>query len=142
MTPKRTTVYPEPDLHKTLKVKAAETHQSFSELVNGAVRRCLLEDAEDLTGFKQRVREPSLAFETIRKDLKRVDAYKAARRLPGDLPCERRASRGRRVQDWPSPRWRSPLTARCTGRSSSTSRPARTASRPSSGSRPTSRRGG
>ena len=104
MTPKRTTVYPEPDLHKTLKVKAAETHQSFSELVNGAVRRCLLEDAEDLTGFKQRVREPSLAFETIRKDLMRVDAYKAARRLPGDLPCERRASRGRRVQDWPSPR--------------------------------------
>ncbi|HYM91569.1 MAG TPA: CopG family transcriptional regulator, partial [bacterium] len=45
MKPKRTTVYLEPDLHKALKVKAAETDQSVSDLISGAVRRSLLEDA-------------------------------------------------------------------------------------------------
>jgi plasmid stability protein len=67
MKPKRITVYLEPDLHKALKVRAAETDQSVSELVSGAVRRSLLEDAEDLAAFKQRAREPNLAFETVLK---------------------------------------------------------------------------
>ena len=71
MKPKRTTVYLESDLHKALKVKAAETDQSVSELVSGAVRRSLLEDAEDLAAFKQRAREPNLAFEAVLKDLRR-----------------------------------------------------------------------
>lgn len=71
MKPRRTTVYLEPDLHKALKVKAAETDQSVSELVSGAVRRSLLEDAEDLAAFKERAREPNLAFETVLKDLRR-----------------------------------------------------------------------
>lgn len=71
MKPKRTTIYLEPDLHKALKVKAAETDQSVSELVGGAVRRSLREDAEDLAVFKQRAREPNLAFETVLKDLRR-----------------------------------------------------------------------
>lgn len=71
MKPKRTTVYLESDLHKALKVKAAETDQSVSELVSGAVRRSLLEDAEDLAAFKQRTREPNLSFETVLKDLRR-----------------------------------------------------------------------
>ena len=71
MKPKRTTVYLEPDLHKALKVKAAETDQSVSELVSGAVRRSLLEDDEDLAVFKRRAREPNLAFETVLKDLRR-----------------------------------------------------------------------
>ena len=71
MKPKRTTVYLEPDLHKALKVKAAETDQSVSELVAGAVRRSLLEDAEDLAVFKKRAQEPNLAFETVLKDLRR-----------------------------------------------------------------------
>ncbi len=71
MKPKRTTVYLESDLHKALKVKAAETDQSVSELISGAVRRSLLEDAEDLAVFKRRAREPNLAFETVLKDLRR-----------------------------------------------------------------------
>jgi len=69
--PKRTTVYLEPDLHKALKVKAAETDQSVSELVSYAVRRNLQEDAEDLAVFRQRAKEPNLAFETILKDMRR-----------------------------------------------------------------------
>lgn len=71
MKPRRTTVYLESDLHKALKIKAAETDQSVSELVNGAVRRSLLEDAEDLAAFKRRTREPNLTFETVLKDLRR-----------------------------------------------------------------------
>lgn len=71
MKPKRTTVYLDSDLHKALKIKAAETDQSVSELVSGAVRRSLLEDAEDLAVFTQRAHEPNLAFETALKDLRR-----------------------------------------------------------------------
>lgn len=71
MKPRRTTIYLESDLHKALKVKAAETDQSVSELVSGAVRRSLLEDAEDLAVFNERVKEPNLAFETVLKDLRR-----------------------------------------------------------------------
>jgi Ribbon-helix-helix protein, copG family len=69
--PRRTTVYLESDLHKALKFKAAETEQSVSELVSRAVRRSLREDSEDLAVFKQRAKEPNLAFETVLKDLRR-----------------------------------------------------------------------
>ena len=71
MKPRRTTVYLESDLHKALKFKAAETDQSVSELVSRAVRRSLREDTEDLAVFKQREKEPNLAFETVLKDLRR-----------------------------------------------------------------------
>lgn len=71
MKPRRTTVYLESDLHKALKVKAAETEQSVSELVSHAVRRSLREDTEDLAVFKQRAKQPNLAFETVLKDLRR-----------------------------------------------------------------------
>jgi len=71
MTPKRTTVYLEPDLHRALKIKAAETDQSVSELVSVSVRLSLQEDAQDLAAFKRRAREPNMAFEIILKDLRR-----------------------------------------------------------------------
>jgi hypothetical protein len=44
---RRATVYLDPDLHRALRVKAAETDQSISDLVNAAVRLNLAEDAED-----------------------------------------------------------------------------------------------
>ena len=46
--PKRATVYFDAALHRALRLKAAETDQSMSDLVNAAVRRTLGEDAEDL----------------------------------------------------------------------------------------------
>jgi hypothetical protein len=70
-TAKRATVYFDPSLHKALRVKAAETEQSISDLVNAAVRLSLVEDAEDLAAFEARASEPSLAFEAVLKDLKR-----------------------------------------------------------------------
>ena len=68
---KRATVYLDPTLHRALRVKAAETEQSISELVNSAVRLSLSEDAADLAVFKTRAQEPVLAFEAVLKDLKR-----------------------------------------------------------------------
>lgn len=68
---KRATVYLDSTLHRALRVKAAETDKSVSELVNAAVQRSLSEDAADLAAFADRVREPAVAFEAVLKDLKR-----------------------------------------------------------------------
>jgi hypothetical protein len=69
--PKRATVYFDPSLHKALRIKAAQTERSLSQLVNAAIRQALAEDAEDLAAFEDRAREPNLAFEDVLKDLKR-----------------------------------------------------------------------
>jgi len=45
---KRVTVYLQPEYHQALRVKAAETEYSVSELVNEAVQNALREDAVDL----------------------------------------------------------------------------------------------
>lgn len=68
---KRATVYLDPSLHRALRVKAAETDTSVSELVNAALRQSLTEDAADLAIFAVRANEPTLAFEDVLKDLKR-----------------------------------------------------------------------
>lgn len=69
--PKRATVYFEPEIHRALRLKAAETDRSMSDLVNEAVQLSLAEDAEDLTAFDDRVNEPNLPYEAVVKDLKR-----------------------------------------------------------------------
>ncbi len=68
---KRATVYFDPDLHRALRLKAAETDRSMSDLVNEAVKLSLVEDEEDLAAFKERSAEPNLLFEDVVKDLKR-----------------------------------------------------------------------
>ena len=69
--PKRATVYFDPELHRALRVKAAETERSMSDLVNEAVKLSLVEDADDLAAFEDRVNEPSFPYEDVVKDLKR-----------------------------------------------------------------------
>lgn len=68
---KRATIYFDPALRRALRLKAAETESSISELVNKAVKEALAEDAEDLAAFEERAREPDLAFEDVVRDLKR-----------------------------------------------------------------------
>ena len=68
---KRATVYFDPHLHQALRVKAAATDRSLSDLVNAAVHATLAEDAEDLAAFEERAREPNLVFEAVLKDLRR-----------------------------------------------------------------------
>ena len=67
---KRATIYLDPDLHKALKIKAAQSDRTLSELVNIAVRLSLAEDHEDLLAFDERKDEPSLDFEEVLKELK------------------------------------------------------------------------
>jgi hypothetical protein len=67
----RATVYFDPGIHRALRIKAAETDQSISDLVNLAARRSLAEDADDLAAFDARVKEPNLAFEHVVKDMRR-----------------------------------------------------------------------
>jgi hypothetical protein len=68
---KRATVYLEPSLHRALRVKAAHTDQSLSDLVNLAVRHALEEDANDLAVFEKRASERSHSFEDLLKDMKK-----------------------------------------------------------------------
>ncbi|MFA5353714.1 MAG: ribbon-helix-helix protein, CopG family [Thermodesulfovibrionales bacterium] len=70
-TAKRATIYLDPELHKALRLKAVETAQSVSELVNRAVREALAEDAEDLAAFGERVSEPVISYDEMIKRLKR-----------------------------------------------------------------------
>ena len=68
---KRATLYFDPLLHRALRIKAAETEQPISKIVNDAVRLGLAEDAEDLAAFQERAREPNLSFEAVLKDLRK-----------------------------------------------------------------------
>jgi hypothetical protein len=67
---KRATIYFEPALHRAIRLKAAHTNRSLSELVNDAVRWSLREDQEDLAAFDDRVGEPTMSYEALLKDLK------------------------------------------------------------------------
>jgi metal-responsive CopG/Arc/MetJ family transcriptional regulator len=60
---RRSTVYLDADLHQALRLKAAATDTSLSELVNDAVRAALAEDREDLEAIEQRTGEPVMAYE-------------------------------------------------------------------------------
>lgn len=59
------TIYLDNELHRALKIKAAATDRTISEIVNEAVRRDLGEDADDLAVFEDRSDEPIYAFEEV-----------------------------------------------------------------------------
>jgi len=67
---KRSTIYFRPGLHRALRIKAAETQRSLSDLVNEAVQSALREDQDDLAAFDERAKEPTLTYEELLKDLK------------------------------------------------------------------------
>ncbi len=69
-TPKRATVYFDPEVHKALRLRAAVSDQSISEIVNEAVRASLAEDAMDLAAFDKRKRERSVSFDSFVQGMK------------------------------------------------------------------------
>ena len=69
-TMRRATVYFDPAVHRALRLRAAATDQSISELINDAVGASLLEDTEDLAAFDERAGETDVRF---------VDAVKSMR---------------------------------------------------------------
>ena len=66
----RATVYLPEELHRALRLKAASTRRSISELVAEAVREALREDEEDLAVTASRAAEPSVTYEAFLKKLK------------------------------------------------------------------------
>jgi hypothetical protein len=66
---KRSTVYFEPAIHNALKLKAAATDSSVSELVDEAVRLLMKEDQEDLAEIKNRINEPEMSYEAFLNSL-------------------------------------------------------------------------
>lgn len=70
-TQKRATVYFESDVHRALRLKAAASDRSVSDMVNAAVKAALAEDAEDLAAFAERKSEKRLSFDTFVTGLRR-----------------------------------------------------------------------
>lgn len=70
MYTKRSTVYFDPAIHKVLRLKALETDQSISDIVNEALKHELAQDQEDLAMFEQRSKEPGVSYEALLKKLK------------------------------------------------------------------------
>lgn len=67
---KRATIYFDPEIHRALKIKAATTSKTISEIIDNAIRLELYEDEEDLRAFEERKNEPSVAFEDVLRELK------------------------------------------------------------------------
>ncbi|UNC93091.1 hypothetical protein [Candidatus Contubernalis alkaliaceticus] len=70
---KRSTVYFKPEIHKALRLKAASTNRSISDLVNEAMQQALREDLEDLAAYEERIAEPTISYEALLKNLKTHD---------------------------------------------------------------------
>ncbi len=69
-TTKRATVYFESELHRAIRLKAADAHKSISDIVNDAVRCALREGQMDLAAFERRDAQPIISYETLLKDLR------------------------------------------------------------------------
>ena len=70
-SPKRATIYFEPEIHRALRMKSAVSDRTISEVVNEAVRLTLAEDAEDLAAFDSRAKETALDFGRVVRALRR-----------------------------------------------------------------------
>jgi plasmid stability protein len=68
---KRSTVYFDPSIHQALRIRAATTHTSLSELIDEAVRLLMREDQEDLQAIVERADEPEISYEALLNDLKK-----------------------------------------------------------------------
>jgi len=66
----KATLYLDDQLHRALRLKAAESARSMSELVNDALRQSLLEDADDLQVWRDRRNEPTVDFGSFVEQLK------------------------------------------------------------------------
>jgi mRNA interferase RelE/StbE len=73
---KRATIYFDAQVHQALRLRAAASNRSISEMVNEAVRIALAEDADDLRDVEIRQAEPSADFEEFVSIQEKVDVYR------------------------------------------------------------------
>ena len=71
MESKRATVYFDASVHRAIRLKAAATDRTISEVVNDAVKLALAEDAEDQAAFTERAAEKELEFDKLVKSMRR-----------------------------------------------------------------------
>ena len=67
----RATIYFSADIFKALRMKAAATHRSMSEMVNEAVKDALAEDAADLDSLTLLQDEAVTSFDSFISGLRR-----------------------------------------------------------------------
>ncbi|MBL0720251.1 CopG family transcriptional regulator [Piscinibacter sp. Jin2] len=68
--PIRSTLYLAPELHQALRLKAAVSQRSMSDIVNEALREALRDDQDDLSTARARAEEPAMAYEAFLAQLK------------------------------------------------------------------------
>lgn len=66
----RTTITLHDSIYRRLKIRAVETGESLSRLIEDAIKHQLLEDLEDIEAVQSRKNEPSTDFESFVKELK------------------------------------------------------------------------
>ena len=66
----RSTIYFEPNVHKALRIKAAEESRSISDIIHEAVRLLASEDAEEIADFDARISEPNVGYAEFVQSLK------------------------------------------------------------------------
>jgi len=66
----RTTITINDKIYKTLKLRAVESGESVSAMIEDAVKYQILEDLEDIQAFEERKDEPALDFKTFVAELK------------------------------------------------------------------------
>jgi plasmid stability protein len=66
----RTTITLNDKIYKALRIRAAESGETVSALVEDAVKEQVLEDLDDLQTVKKRENEPAIDFKVFVKDLK------------------------------------------------------------------------
>ena len=93
---KRVTVYLQPEYHHALRVKAAETEYSVSELVNEAVQNALREDARDLEQIPRPSGCRKLSGKASREDNEKAgrEAGGKGEEREGDEPAGRENRKG------------------------------------------------
>ena len=63
-------MYFDPQMHKALRLKAAQENRSISDIVNEAVALLASEDAEDIADFDSRKNEPTVDYANFVASLK------------------------------------------------------------------------
>lgn len=68
----KATLYLDTSMYQTLKLRAVETGQTLSALMNEALQAQLSEDLEDITSIRERrfLREVPLSYDAALKELK------------------------------------------------------------------------
>jgi hypothetical protein len=70
-TPKRATVYFEPEVYRALRLRAVAANCSMSELINAAVRAALASGGAEISALDRHAKGGSASYERLQQALKR-----------------------------------------------------------------------